>query len=87
MQKESPQWNHSAATWRNTSHKYSFSKDNRFKDTSFYYSDIIEPEIPSTLASKTCTFGKGSRKPISQIILRNAKEKPAPDRYDMSFTD
>lgn len=41
MPKEHPRWNQSAATWRNTSHKYSFSKDGRFKDSSFYYNDII----------------------------------------------
>jgi hypothetical protein len=30
--KVTPNWNQSSATWRNTSHKYSFSKDRRFKD-------------------------------------------------------
>lgn len=88
MPKEHPRWNQSAATWRNTSHKYSFSKDSRFKESSFYYSDIIQPQIPTSLNSnKSCTFGKGIKKPISAIILRNAKEKPGPDRYDLSITD
>jgi hypothetical protein len=32
LEKTTPRWNQSAATWRNTSHKYSFSKDSRFKD-------------------------------------------------------
>jgi hypothetical protein len=39
------------------------------------------------LASKSCTFGKGTRKPISAVILRNAKEKPGPDRYDFNGYD
>lgn len=84
MRKEPARWNQSAATWRNTSHKYSFSKDDRFKESSFYYTDIIEPQIPTSITSKSCTFGKGNKKPISTVILRNAKEKPAPDRYDIT---
>jgi hypothetical protein len=87
MPKEQARWNQSSATWRHTTHKYSFSKDSRFKDSPAYYSDILEPQIPTSLTSKSCTFGKGTRKPISAVILRNAKEKPAPDRYDMSVTD
>ena len=85
--KVTPDWNQSSATWRNTSHKYSFSKDKRFKDYRVEYSDIIEPQIPTTRSSKSCTFGKGKKRPISEIILRNAKEKPAPDRYDMNIFD
>lgn len=87
MPKERPKWNQSASTWRHTSHKYSFSKDNRFKDSPAYYSDILKPEIPTSLASKSCTFGKGNKKPISSVVLRNAKEKPAPDRYTMRSFD
>ena len=48
FEKITPRWNQSAATWRNTSHKYSFSKDSRFKDYKVEYTDIIEPEIPTT---------------------------------------
>lgn len=87
MLKETPRWNQSSATWRHTAKRYSFSKDSRFKDESFNYSDIIEPQIPSFISSKSCTFGKGNRKPISEVVLRNAKEKPGPDRYDMGITD
>ncbi len=43
FEKTTPRWNQSAATWRNTSHKYSFSKDSRFKDYRVEYTDIIEP--------------------------------------------
>lgn len=32
MSKELPRWTQSASTWRHTSHRYSFSKDSRFKD-------------------------------------------------------
>jgi hypothetical protein len=39
------------------------------------------------LTSKSCTFGKGNRKPISAVVLRNAKEKPGPDRYDLKIVD
>ena len=83
MQKVVPRWNQSASTWRHTSHKYSFSKDSRFKEPEVYYTDILKPEIPSSLTNKYCTFGKGVKKPISTVVLRNAKEKPAPDRYDL----
>lgn len=31
MKKDLPDWNHSSATWRHSSHRYSFSKDSRFK--------------------------------------------------------
>jgi hypothetical protein len=87
MPKESPQWNQSSTTWRHSSQKYSFSKDTRFKDSPPYYTDILKPELPSTITSKSCTFGKGDKKPISVVTLRNAKEKPAPDRYNLSFFD
>jgi len=43
MPKENARWNQSVATWRNASHKYSFSRDSRFKEQRPYYSDIIEP--------------------------------------------
>ena len=87
MPKETPRWTQSATTWRHTSHKYSFSKDSRFKDSPAYYTDILEPKISSSLTSKSCTFGKGTKKPISVVTLRNAKEKPGPDRYDMKSFD
>ena len=87
MPKEAPKWNQSSTTWRHTSHKYSFSKDNRFKDSPPYYTDILEPQIPSSITSKSCTFGKGNKKPISVVTLRNAKEKPGPDRYDLKGFD
>jgi hypothetical protein len=32
FEKITPRWNQSSATWRYTSHKYSFSKDSRFKN-------------------------------------------------------
>jgi hypothetical protein len=32
-------------------------------------------------------LGKDRKKPISLVVLRNAKEKPAPDRYDHSNID
>ena len=41
MPKENARWNQSVTTWRNTSHKYSFSRDSRFKEQRPYYSDII----------------------------------------------
>lgn len=87
MPKETPKWNQSATTWRHSTHKYSFSKDNRFKENCSYYSDILKPQIPSTLTPRSCSFGKGTRKPISDVVLRNAKEKPGPDRYDMKLLD
>lgn len=87
MPKERVKWSQSASTWRHTSQNYSFSKDNRFKDSPPYYTDIIEPQIPTSLASKSCTFGKGNKRPISTVILRNAKEKPGPDRYHMKSFD
>jgi len=87
MPKDTAKWNQSATTWRHTSHKHSFSKDSRFKDNPPYYSDILKPEIPSSLGPKSCSLGKGTKKPISDVVLRNAKEKPGPDRYDMSFMD
>jgi hypothetical protein len=87
MPKEHPKWNQSVSTWRHTSHKYSFSRDSRFKNNSLYYTDIIEPQIPNTISNKSCTFGKGNKRPISTVILRNAKEKPAPDRYNMHSFD
>jgi len=72
--KECPRWTQSASTWRHTSHKYGFSKDSRFKDNSSYCSDIIEPHLPSSINSnKSCTFGKGNKRPISVVVLRNAK--------------
>ena len=49
--------------------------------------DIIEPEIPNTRTAVVCTFGKGKKRPISIIALRNAKEKPAPDRYNLKVLD
>lgn len=87
MPKESPKWNQSSTTWRHTSQKYSFSKDSRFKEHTPYYTDILEPQIPTSLTSKSCTFGKGNKKPISVVTMRNAKEKPAPDRYDFKSYD
>lgn len=83
LPKDVPRWGQSAATWRNTSHRYSFSRDDRFRTKKYSYSDIIEPELPTTNHNKSCTFGKGNRKPISEVILRNAKEKPSPDAYSM----
>lgn len=87
MQKELPRWTQSASTWRHTSYRYSFSKDRRFKDEQLNYSDILEPTLPSTNNNKSCSFGKGIRKPISEVVLRNAKEKPAPCAYDMNTHD
>ena len=84
MPKDHAQWNQSATTWRHSPHKYSFSKDSRFKDNHSYYNGILEPEIRGTLCSKSCTLGKGKKKPISEVVLRNAKERPGPDRYDLS---
>lgn len=81
--KEVPRWNQSSSTWRHASHRYSFSRDDRFRTKKYYYTDIIEPELPSTNHHKSCTFGKGGRKPISEVILRNAKEKPSPDAYNL----
>lgn len=49
--------------------------------------DILQPELPSTNNNKSCTFGKGERKAISDIILRNAKEKPAANVYDLKIFD
>lgn len=83
MPKDVPRWNQSASTWRHTSHRYSFSQDQRFRTKKHYYSDLIEPQLPSTNLNKSCTFGKGHRAPISEVILRNAKEKPSPDAYKM----
>ena len=73
MSKDTPRWNQSAATWRNTSPRYSFSKDERFRTRKYYYSDVIEPELPTTRSSISCTFGKDDKKPISVSVLRNAK--------------
>lgn len=73
MPKETPNWHQSAATWRHTSHKHSFSRNRRFSDPHCNYSDFISPKIPSSLSAKSCTFGRGTRKPISTVILRNAK--------------
>lgn len=87
LPKEQPKWNQSATTWRHSSHRYSFSKESRFKDHSSYHSDILKPEIPTTLTTRSCTFGRGAKTPISTVILRNAKEKPGPDRYDMKIVD
>ena len=88
MPKEDPIWNQSSATWRHTSHKYSFSRGERFHQNPLNYSDILEPSLPSSLhPAKSCTFGKGHRRPISEVVLRNAKEKPAPDRYNMETQD
>lgn len=41
MLKDPPRWNQSAATWRHSSRKHSFTKDIRFKENSLYYTDII----------------------------------------------
>ena len=88
MPKEDPRWNQSSATWRHTPHKYSFSRGERFHQSQLAYSDILEPSIPSSFnPAKSCTFGKGHRRPISEVVLRNAKEKPAPDRYHMESHD
>ena len=88
LSKDIPRWNQSATTWRHTSHRYSFSKDDRFHTRKYYHSGIIEPELPSTRSSITCTFGKDEKKPISLTVLRNAKEKPSPDHYDLKeFTE
>lgn len=38
-----PRWNQSSSTWRHTSHRYSFSKDSRFKDYKVNYTDILKP--------------------------------------------
>lgn len=59
MNKDLPNWNQSAATWRNTSHRYSFSKSKRFQNAKLNYLDIGEPVLPSTQTKITCTFGKG----------------------------
>ena len=43
IEKRRPDWNQSASTWRHSSHRYSFSKDSRFKDPSLTHMDILEP--------------------------------------------
>ena len=73
MSKDTPRWNQSTATWRHHSPRYSFSKDQRFRTRKHYYNDIMELEIPSTRSSISCTFGKDNKKPISEVIMRNAK--------------
>jgi hypothetical protein len=87
LRKEDPRWAQSSATWRHTAHKYSFSRQDRFRESPLSHSDILQPTLPSTLNPKACTFGKGNRRPISEVVLRNAKEKPAPDRYSMQIVD
>lgn len=87
MKKNGAHWNQSSSTWRHTPRKYSIPKDSRFKDSTPYYTDMVKLSIPSTQGTKSCTFGKGKRAPISAIVLRNAQEKPAPDRYDLSILD
>ena len=87
MKKETPDWNQSSATWRNSSPKYAFPKGDRFNTQRAAHLDIIQPEIPSTKSPVYCTFGKGKRRPISIVALRNAAEKPAPDRYSMKSFD
>jgi hypothetical protein len=76
-----PLWGQSSSTWRHGSPRYSFSKDPRFNTPKASHLDIQKLELPSTLRSKSCTFGKGNKKPISTIVLRNAKLNPSPDRY------
>jgi hypothetical protein len=78
-----PLWRQSASTWRHASPRFSFSKDSRFKDFKCSHLDIQKLELPSSLRSKSCTFGKGTRRPISVITLRNAKLTPSPDRYNL----
>lgn len=78
-----PLWNQSSSTWRYTSPRYSFSKDSRFKADKASHLDIQQLELPSSLRSKSCTFGKGSRCPISVVTMRNAKLTPSPDRYNL----
>lgn len=41
LNKDTPRWNQSSSTWRHTSHRYSFSRDDRFRDNKIYYSDIL----------------------------------------------
>lgn len=65
INKDVPKWNQSSSTWRHTSHRYSFSKEDRFRDKKLYYSDILEPDLGSTNQNKSCTFGKGNKRPIS----------------------
>ena len=87
MKKETPGWNQSSSTWRHTSPKFAFPKGDTFKKDKASHLDIIQPEIPTTKSPVACTFGKGRRRPISIVTLRNAKEKPAPDRYSMKNLD
>ena len=88
LPKEDLRWNQSSATWRHAAHKYSFSRQDRFRDSPLAHSDILQPDLPSSLnPAKSCTLGKGHRSPISEVLLRNAKEKPAPDRYSMEAHD
>ena len=87
FKKETVQWNQSTSTWRNTSPRITFPKDSRFKTSEAYSLDIIEPEVVDTKSKKTCTFGRGNKKPISDLVLRNAKEKPAPNAYFLGHID
>lgn len=66
-------WNQSSSTWRNSTKRYSFSKEKRFKTTAPNCLDILEPEMPDTKSKKSCSFGKGNKKPISENTLRNAR--------------
>ena len=73
FKKSTIKWNQSVSTWRNGTPQISFSKEKRFRTSKAYSLDIIEPEVVDTKSKKTCTFGRGNRKPISDIVLRNAK--------------
>ena len=87
FKKDTIKWNQSVSTWRNATPKISFSKDQRFRTTQPYSLDIIEPEVVDTKSKKTCSFGSGKKKPISDVVLRNAKEKPSPNTYYIAHLD
>ena len=73
MTKDKPDWGQSASTWRHTSLSHKFSKTKRFSNDKASHTDIIEIEHPPTNNKVACTFGKGKKRPISVVVMRNAK--------------
>jgi len=73
----------SASTLQHANIAWGFSKADRFPKNrgSYEFASILE--IPSSLNSKTTSFGFGNKIVMSEVNSKFAKDNPAPDRYNL----
>jgi len=73
----------SASTLQHANIAWGFSKADRFPKIrgSYEFTSILE--MPSSLTSKTTSFGFGNKIVMSEVNSKFAKENPAPDRYNL----